>query len=230
MKYFIVKLGGSIITNKSDNQKIVKKDLLQKLFLTLKGYCQSSGEQVLISHGAGSFGHQSAKILLEKISYAKLRHEEIHLELMKIQDEVKSLNQIVTEYAYKFLGLEYIKEILHGDVNFEGPNYIVSTEEKILQFLKGEANNECKKVIFLTDQDGLMYGESLIPEIDCANLGEYPFYENKDATGGMKQKVSMACKISEYCQEIVILNGTTAEPLLEELNDYSPIGTRLRTK
>jgi isopentenyl phosphate kinase len=54
---YIIKIGGSIITDKSDKQGFFKKSVMDDLSKNIK----SSGEKVLIIHGAGSFGHVLAK-------------------------------------------------------------------------------------------------------------------------------------------------------------------------
>ena len=52
----IVKLGGSIITDKAEYRKF-RADTVDRL----AGEIVSSGKQVIIVHGAGSFGHILAK-------------------------------------------------------------------------------------------------------------------------------------------------------------------------
>ena len=52
----IIKLGGSIITDKTDYRKF-NKDVVARLCKEIK----ESGQKVIIVHGAGSFGHIISK-------------------------------------------------------------------------------------------------------------------------------------------------------------------------
>jgi isopentenyl phosphate kinase len=54
---YIIKIGGSIITNKSDKQGFFKKSVMDELSKNIK----NSEEKAIIIHGAGSFGHVLAK-------------------------------------------------------------------------------------------------------------------------------------------------------------------------
>jgi isopentenyl phosphate kinase len=54
---FLIKLGGSVITEKSHEQPLFKK----KVVYDIASVIQRSGSDVVIVHGAGSFGHVLAK-------------------------------------------------------------------------------------------------------------------------------------------------------------------------
>jgi len=54
---FIVKLGGSVITDKSSDAGVFKQDIMDGLAESM----QKSNQEIIIVHGAGSYGHVLAK-------------------------------------------------------------------------------------------------------------------------------------------------------------------------
>jgi len=50
---YLIKFGGSVITEKSNRDAVFKKSIMDKLAKSLA----SAGKEYIIVHGAGSFGH-----------------------------------------------------------------------------------------------------------------------------------------------------------------------------
>lgn len=55
----LIKLGGSLVTDKRDRE-VVRADVLARLAEELLEVRQAGGPQVLLAHGSGSFGHAAA--------------------------------------------------------------------------------------------------------------------------------------------------------------------------
>lgn len=227
MNLIAIKIGGSILTDKKNGQKSVNLDLLKSLTKIIGDYCRISGCKVLLGHGAGSFGHIKAKKLLSEIS--DLSQSEIQLRLEEIHNDVLDLNEIVKQSADKNIEADNLEGIVFGDVNFSGPNYIVSTEEQFLA-----TGLKFSKVILLTDEDGI-YKDYEKPELGIIaeiklnemDFSEINFSESTDATGGMQQKLKMASQLLTVSTEVVILNGKKPERLTNELNGIQDVGTRI---
>ena len=68
---FILKLGGSVITDKNKECSF-KKQVMNNLAKNIK----NANKQIILIHGAGSFGHIQAKKFRLNEGYKK--HEQLH--------------------------------------------------------------------------------------------------------------------------------------------------------
>lgn len=87
---YLVKFGGSILTNKEtirsqNGKKIFYRDRTARLMSELS----STGEEFILVHGAGSFGHPLAKKYRLKDGYKKKSQIPI---VSKVQEDVRALN------------------------------------------------------------------------------------------------------------------------------------------
>ena len=57
----ILKIGGSILTNKDSIESEVDSESLKRIALEIKSSLDNSFKELIIVHGAGSFGHPPAK-------------------------------------------------------------------------------------------------------------------------------------------------------------------------
>ena len=57
----ILKIGGSILTNKDSKTSEVDSSSLKRIASEIKDSMDNSQKQLIIVHGAGSFGHPPAK-------------------------------------------------------------------------------------------------------------------------------------------------------------------------
>jgi isopentenyl phosphate kinase len=229
-EYFAVKLGGSIITPKKSGEMLVNSDILERTLEVIGKYCQDSNVPVLISHGAGSFGHVKARKFLDELD--SLSEAEIQERLLEIHLDVKKLNSAVREVVSREIRSDLVFDIIHGDTNFEGPNYIFSTEEQLLKSAKilELQGYSASKIILLTDQDGVLNDDGTVVEsvsADMFGLSDTSFEDNKDATGGMQQKVEKALELKAFARQVIILNGLIPERLAQELAGKNPLATRI---
>lgn len=232
-KYLIIKLGGSVITAKKTGEMTINEILADNLLNIIAQHCNQFNLPILLCHGAGSFGHNKAKQFLSLV--ADLNSEQIKNWLRQIHNDVKILNEFIDEKARKKIKQELILDIIHGDVNFEGPNYIISTEDQILikSALLKKQGYFPDKIILLTDTDGLLdLNGKTIETVDdnYFALNAEIFIDNNDATGGMKQKIEKSLELKKIASEseVVILNGKNPKNLSFELKGDKTIGTRVR--
>ena len=54
---YIIKLGGSVITEKEDNKFEVKHEVLERIAFEVKKAMEEKGSSLIVVHGAGPFGH-----------------------------------------------------------------------------------------------------------------------------------------------------------------------------
>jgi len=83
----LIKLGGSVITDKSEYKRF-RKDVVSRLCREIK----DSGKDVMIVHGAGSFGHVLAKEF--ELQKGHVRNDQIDA-LAKVSRDVRELNNLV---------------------------------------------------------------------------------------------------------------------------------------
>ena len=83
----LIKLGGSVITDKTGYKRF-RKDVVSRLCREIK----DSGKDVMIVHGAGSFGHVLAKEFELQKGY--MRSNQIYA-LSKVSRDVRELNNLV---------------------------------------------------------------------------------------------------------------------------------------
>ena len=93
----ILKIGGSILTNKNSQVSEVDNESLKRIAGEIKEAMDNSSKELIIVHGAGSFGHPPAKKhnIGEKFSHKEFPKK--RLGFCEIQNEVKKLNMFICE-------------------------------------------------------------------------------------------------------------------------------------
>ena len=125
----ILKIGGSILTNKNSQHSEVNIQNLTRISAEIKESINNSPKDLIIVHGAGSFGHPLAK----KFEIGKKFDEDMfskkRLGFCEIQNEVKKLNMFICEVfiqnslpvisipASSFITADN-KRITHGNLDF----------------------------------------------------------------------------------------------------------------
>ena len=90
---FILKLGGSIITKK-DSSSEVDFDNLRRIAKEIK---KANVNDLIIVHGAGSFGHPPAKKYAIGEKFSKDEYPKKRIGFCLTENEVKKLNMFVCE-------------------------------------------------------------------------------------------------------------------------------------
>lgn len=251
----IIKLGGSIITDKSKPYTANFKAIRQ-LIKEIK----KANLTCLVVHGAGSFAHTSAKKYGGKKGYNSL------LGVTIVSRDAQALNQIILEEFIKakvpaitfrpnsmFSANEGkaatqhliplviainqgIIPIIYGDVIMDNQwkTTIFSGETStghIVDFLI-KNNFIVKKVVQVGRTDGV-YGANgvTIPLITEQNFQDHKkdIFQLKtaDVTGGMMHKVEEALKLGKKGLKTYIINGTKKNALYNALIDQNFIGTKI---
>lgn len=93
----ILKIGGSILTNKDSKESEVDAVSLKRIASEIKASMDNSPKQLVIVHGAGSFGHPPAKKHRIGEEFDKSLYPQKRLGFCEIQNEVKKLNMFICE-------------------------------------------------------------------------------------------------------------------------------------
>lgn len=234
-----IKLGGSVITDKSSDRPKPREDVIERLV----GEVSKFSSPFILTHGAGSYGHP----LVEKWRRGELK------DFKDIHDSVKRLNKIVLKHCKKFdisydcyspfetldskndleKLWEYGKDTLekgkvlitYGDIVANDKGFEVLSADVLTCFLAKWWNAD--KIIWVVDKDGVynknpeVYPNSkLIKRIE----GDYDaeFKTSKiDVTGGLEEKIKQSQKTGIKAQ---IINGLILGNLKKALIDEN-IGT-----
>ncbi len=252
----LVKLGGSVITDKS-RAKSLRADVLDRLASEIS----ESDRQVMLVHGAGSFGHILAEEgRLSDGFVGKWQFEYFS----KVQRDVRELDMHVLNSLmdagllpvsippstisiyedgemkkfspelfalYASLGMTPVS---FGDVVLDSRRmFSICSGDHIMHALS--TLEEVEKAVFVTDVDGV-YDRP--PSEEGARLLEYvgPDTEfssklaNPDVTGGMAEKIRYGMKMAENGVEVLIVNGLVRGRLRKALAGEAVTGTRIGVK
>lgn len=178
-KLIIIKIGGSVITNKDTNKASFRKSVTKRLLSELKPF--TSEFQFILVHGAGSFGHPLAKkyrlnegyinsdsfkgVALTKLSVLKLSQlfltEMNGLGINSCLIETSTVAQTTNKKISSF-NISSIKSVLKlnnipvlsGDVVYDSKKKIaILSGDQIVVYLAKKLN--ASKIIFVSDVDGV---------------------------------------------------------------------------
>ena len=181
MPLIILKIGGSVITEKKNNAKKIKRKVLERLAKEVVGAKKKKNFSLIIIHGVGAFGHVAAKEFkldqgyknkkqITAISETCLDIKKLDLEVIKIFKKTglnivpfrpssawtlnnKRLENINVDIIKKYLSLDLIP-VLHGDILIDNKNkFSVLSGDQIIYRLAKELKAD--RVIMGTDVDGV---------------------------------------------------------------------------
>ncbi|MCS7095278.1 MAG: isopentenyl phosphate kinase [Thaumarchaeota archaeon] len=254
MALSIVKLGGSVLTDKRTGSSELREQLLREIARLLRDHVR---DQLILIHGGGTEVHRTA---LEG---------RVHLGrgggtpegLVKTALVVRRLNQRITELLVDegipafsipastifrtsggkirsanlepFLsGLEEgLVPVTMGDVVFDRElGYTVLSGDSIAVYLAVKLR--AKKIVHATDVDGVLIrdreGSTRVAEVlDYEGHKRVQYAGVNDATGGMATKVEEAFEAVASGVEVLIVNGLHPERVVHALLSYPVLGTRL---
>ena len=240
----LIKLGGSIITNKEKPLSPRKKSI-DKIVRALK----KIDEPIIVVHGGGSYGHYwSVKYNM----HAKPANYNIH-SVSVVKNSMVELNKIILDSFLKnklnpyclpptdfIFGnkpiIKKVKEIekiaktnlipiTFGDALWFGKkkSYILSGD-KIMSILANILKP--RLCVFVLNVDGL-YSNPKTKKLIHELKGKKPLIikSSKDVTGGMKRKVDEATKISKNGMNVFFVNGNKPERIVEAVKRKKFHGT-----
>ena len=243
----LIKLGGSIITNK-EKPLSARKKIIDNLTKSLK----KIEEPIIIVHGGGSYGHywsvkydmhtkgkkydirgvsiiKNSMIELNKIILDSLLKNKLNPYSLPPTDFMSGNKPISNKIKeIKKIAKSGLIPVTYGDALWFGQNktYILSGDKIMTHFAKVLKPRLC---IFVLNEDGLysdLKSKKLISELK----DDIPLMsENKmDVTGGMTRKVVEAIKISKMGMNVFFVNGKKPERIVTAVKNREFIGTIFR--
>ena len=245
----LIKLGGSIITNKEKPLSARRK--------TIEGISKSLRkikEPIIMVHGGGSYGHywsvkydmhtkekrynpkgvaivKNSMIELNKIILDSLLKNRLNPYSLPPTDFMfgnKPITKKINEI--KKIAMSGMIPVTYGDALWYGQNktYILSGDKIMTLLAKILKPRVC---IFALNEDGL-YSDLKTKKLIRELQDESPtISDNKmDVTGGMTRKVEEASKIAKIGITVFFVNGNKPERILKAVKDKTYEGTLFRGK
>ena len=250
----LIKLGGSIITNKSKPLSVRGK--------TIENLCKALKrvqEPLVIVHGGGSFGHYWS---VKYDMHTKEKRYDLR-GVATVKNSMIDLNKTILDSLLKnklnpyclpptdFMSgnrpipkkIQEIRQIAgsgllpvtYGDALWYGnkKTYILSGDKIMTHLAKILKPRLC---IFALNEDGLysdLKSKKLIHELDSRQQQQQQYLsisENKmlDVTGGMTRKVEESLKISKMGLDVFFVNGNQPQRITKAIRDGKPKGTLFR--
>ena len=244
---FLIKLGGSIITDKT-KECCFRQETVERLAKEIK----KANQEIILVHGAGSFGHILAK------KYDLLNGYKENKQLIgfaQTQLRVQQLNRLILESLHQqglpavsipphaMLTLDnhrptlvnysiirsYLKKgflpVTFGDVSLDTTlGFSICSGDLLMQMLAREFLPE--KVIFVLDEDGLFAANPKTDPsasfIETATLKELAAFttsldDHADVTRGMEGKLETIKIIAQSGMDSILLNGNVHNRLFDTL-------------
>ncbi|MGB9814395.1 MAG: isopentenyl phosphate kinase [Thermoplasmata archaeon] len=244
---YIVKIGGSVITEKSRYRKM-RENVISRLA------DEFIPEDSILIHGAGSFGHYIAdKFNLNdglgdsnRIEYARvaLDLQELNSAIIRALIEREKPAITIPVHSFHMVGEEFphrrfkdymergIVPVTYGDVVLDPRKGMgICSGDQIAFHLSKALRPD--KVIFVTDVDGI-YDRN--PKIygDAKLLGEVSGKEKlnfsgtvPDVTGSMEGKLRVMRAIAKLGIEVMVINGLVRGRLRRAMRGEDVKGTRV---
>ncbi|MBA4452343.1 MAG: gamma-glutamyl kinase [Nitrosopumilaceae archaeon] len=245
----LIKLGGSIITNK-EKPLSPRRKTIENLAKSLKRV----DEPMIIVHGGGSYGHYWS---VKYDMHTQPKKYDIH-GVAIVKNSMVELNKIILDSLVKNRLSPYclpptdfmtgnkpitkkIKEmekisksglipVTFGDALWYGQNktYILSGDKIMTHLAK---ILKPKLTIFALNEDGL-YSDLKTKKLIYELKGEKPTISNNlmDVTGGMTRKVEEATKIAKMGMNVFFVNGNNPQRIVKAVKNGKFEGTLFRGK
>ncbi|AKB82615.1 Isopentenyl phosphate kinase [Methanosarcina barkeri 3] len=246
----ILKLGGSVITDKAADQGVVREDSLRRIAKEVSEY---RGKMIIV-HGAGSFGHTYAKkYQLGKVfdpEGAIVTHESVKKLASRVVDTLNEYGvraiavhpmccTICRNGRIESMYLDNIKlmlenglvPVLHGDVVMDLElRACVLSGDQIVPYLAKEL--KITRLGLGSAEDGVLDNDGkTVPEITPKTFEDFKHYirgsGSTDVTGGMLGKVQELLELSKTsCITSYIFNAGKDDNIYRFLNG-EPMGTTI---
>jgi len=250
----LIKLGGSVITDKTQ-YRTFEKERVARLCDEIK----RSGEDTIVVHGAGSFGHVLAKEyelnkgmqdFRQVPAVAKVQYDVRELNSMIINELllagipafsvppgscfIMNKGKLILENPEVLKAASHIgiMPVMFGDVVFDrATGFGICSGDQIMEVLCDIYNP--KKIVFVSDIDGLFDKDpkynsdaKLIPSVTPETLKDVNSEGRADdVTGGVRAKMEAMLRISTKDRECVLINGTVPGRLYSTLKGENVIST-----
>jgi len=244
---FIIKLGGSVITDKSKKYSY-KQELVSRLSAEIK----KANQEIILVHGAGSFGHILAKEYDLNAGYKNDKQLQgfslTHAMVQKLNTMVlDSLHEkdiaavsipphtILKLDNHELLKIDYsifqdcldkgFVPVTFGDVALDKKIvFSICSGDFLVQLLTEHFKPE--KVIFVIDEDGIYTSNPKINKnaelVDSISINELEKLttsadSHADVTGGMGGKIETIKNIAKHNVDTILVNGNKPDRLYKVL-------------
>lgn len=250
----LVKLGGSLITEKTDPRGAVRREVIARLAAEIGNAAPRMPERLVLGHGSGSFGHVAARehgiaeglrspAQLSGISRTQERAAALHREVLAaLAAAGLAPYSIAPSSCMVFSGgrpAELADEplrlalgagllpVVYGDVVMDrGQGVAICSTERMLETLAGRLS--VRRVLWLGETDGV-YGEDgrTLPRISSLEGLRFASPAGTDVTGGMRHRVETALALAARGIRSMIFNGLEPGLLERALLGESVPGTEI---
>ncbi|MEM0492990.1 MAG: isopentenyl phosphate kinase [Candidatus Thermoplasmatota archaeon] len=257
---FIVKLGGSVITDKKKKNHF-RRNIMDRLSSEIK----KSDHEMIIVHGAGSFGHILAKKYRLNEGYKNrdqlkgfvLTHasvQDLNSKVIKSLQDKGLLSVSIPPHAILQLDKHrltsfnyavfsaYLKHgflpVTFGDVVLDRKLvFSICSGDLLMQALATSLKPE--KAIFVIDEDGLYTSNpkddpnaSFIESITINELKHLTVSDNRyaDVTEGMRGKINTIQSIARSGVDTILVNGNQPQRLYDILSGRETVCTYIKAK
>ena len=247
----VIKWGGGLITHK-DKLCTVNQGVIE----SLAEVCKNSSKNLVIVHGAGSFGHMKAK----KYRLADGRIEGIEQDeaVQDVRNDMLELNQIVVT-ALQAKGLDVKSFPPHKWAKGTGPNFsgnlpihdgvtvvygdVVDDDMKDFGILSGddlmlryatEFSGVERAIFAIGEVDGILRvppskagPDDLIEVWNPEMEFEGEHAVDIDVTGGIGLKAARGAMIASKGVDVILVNGEISQRVSDAIEGFPVIGTRI---
>jgi isopentenyl phosphate kinase len=246
MKTLLIKLGGSIITDKSTPGSFRLQNVQDIAAILAEYRLSNPGTQIVLVHGAGSFAHPFAK----QYQLDGEWREDTAWGLSRTEQAVRKLNVMITEVMQEFhvplFGISTSSmTILQGEKGYEVDINLLKSclDKNLIPTLYGDVALGLREsyrvisgdvlikdiatklthvsVITVGDTAGVYDSEGqtipqITPEKFQSVLESVKGSQGIDVTGGMRQKLIELMEVAEHTESITITNLNNFPKVLQE--------------
>lgn len=234
----LIKLGGSVITDKSGDCA-VNTNTLEQISQVISSHPEI---QCIIVHGAGSCGHPEAKrhhldkgldtnnisgIFITHRAVVKLNTAVVNalrangVEAIGIHplDACTAKNGRLESFNHQPLGMlvnHGVVPVLHGDVVMDSVRgACIVSGDQLVRAIPSKIHVD--RIGLATDVAGVLENGSVVPQIDRENVADLEIGEsgNTDVTGGMIGKLMELLSLSDEGTESTIFHLSRLEDFLD---------------
>lgn len=255
MSKFIIKLGGSLITDKS-KPMTARPEVIDAICKEIAELYRAGHHFLLIGNGAGSYGHY----MVHKVDYKEDPSDEKRI--AAVHNSVQELNNLIVKSLRKHgvpaeslsphLCMRQVNDhvefdqdkftaivdngkvpVVYGDIlRTDIGSRVISTEEalEVIATQLLAPGQKIDGVAYLTSVDGVLDPQNkVISRLYPDDILDERSTHGFDVTGGMKQKVAAGFKAKQFSEHVFIINGLHPRNLATVL-DGGACGTELITE
>ena len=220
MGMIVLKIGGSVFTDKRSGGALINFELLESIALQIRTTL-TSHDYLVIVLGGGGLAHS----LMKRILTGRLTPAEKQKTAQVVRQALRK-QKFEVEIIFRNAGLSSECMSVVGPWLFGTGEFIVLSGDTIVLELAKRLGAD--KILFASDVPGVLTSSgALIPEIDLNNYQHQSYKDNEnDVTGGMLGKLEAIKKYNPQCP-VAIFSGLTPSFYHDWILECG-IGTRIK--